>query len=454
MPGLELSWTIPQREIFFPEHPVRFTAVAKGRRFGATRGAAHACIQWCLEGKSCLWGDTIHANIERYWDRYFEPALKKSDIEWKFDRVAKVAKIGRGVIDFRSADKPENWEGFGYHKIILNEAGIILQDRYLYTNAVLPMLMDFEGSELFALGVPKGKMSKDGSEHPFYSIYKRGEAKDEGYRSMRYTSYDNPLLSEEDVTSLRNEIERMSKGEEQQEIYGFFVDQQGGREFFHAFRLSEHTKRLPYDPSVPLHITFDFNAVPYMTLLVAQIHRKPLNKYHVHFLQEICLEHPLSNTKATCESFKAELQRGRYKGHKAGLFYYGDASGKSRTTMATDEIVHNYSHVEVILRPWLNHHSDRALRRNPPHVVARDWSNDIFAGKMPIEVSFDPDMHNTIRDMHQLKCAPDGGILKEKVKDARTGDSYEKGGHCGQAHYYLTVGAFSSIFEEFQSIAA
>ncbi len=240
-------------------------------------------------------------------------------------------------------------------------------------------------------------------------------------------------------------------------LYGDWqAEPRTGREFFHAFDAGKHEKKFDYDPSLPLHISFDFNAVPYMTLLVAQIHTLPLQKYRVHFLQEICLEHPLSNTKATCEAMKMELMHGKYKGHASKLFYYGDATGKARNTMATDEIAHNYSHVEVILRQYLAHngYSDRTLRRNPPHVVARDFSNDILGGKLPIEISFDPNMHNTIRDMHQLKCAPDGGILKEKVKDTRTGDKYEKGGHCGQAFYYMLCGAFPSIFEEFQSISA
>ena len=41
-----------------------------------------------------------------------------------------------GVSDFRSVDRPENIEGFGYDKAFLNEAGIILRDEYLWYNAI------------------------------------------------------------------------------------------------------------------------------------------------------------------------------------------------------------------------------------------------------------------------------------------------------------------------------
>ena len=55
-------------------------------------------------------------------------------------------------------------------KIFLNEAGIILKNNYLYTNTILPMLMDYPDSQLIAAGVPKGKIKKDGTEHIFYTL--------------------------------------------------------------------------------------------------------------------------------------------------------------------------------------------------------------------------------------------------------------------------------------------
>lgn len=207
---------------------VRFLVVPKGRRFGATKGAANACIEWCLDGDNILWGDTINGNIDRYFDRYFLPELQNNKIEYSYNRVHKQLSIGRGYIDFRSADRPENWEGFGYDKIILNEAGIILKNKYLYTNAVLPMMMDSPNSILIAMGVPKGKIVKDKSEHPFYTLYKNAINGMKGYLCNQYSSYDNPLLSVKDIEELSNEIKRMNPAMEQQEIYGQFVDGANG----------------------------------------------------------------------------------------------------------------------------------------------------------------------------------------------------------------------------------
>ena len=222
---IELTYTPAQMELFFNVPTgVKFQVVTKGRRFGATRGASHAFIEWAIEGKHLLWGDTVNSNIDRYYERYFLPALRKTGVAFNYQKQQKQLTIENGYIDFRSADRPENWEGFGYDVIFLNEAGIILKNKYLYTNAVLPMLMDNPDSLLIAAGVPKGKVDKNNNEHPFYSIFRAAKNKAPGYNLLEYSSYDNPLLSSDEIKELATEIGRMSPGMVEQDIYGHFVD--------------------------------------------------------------------------------------------------------------------------------------------------------------------------------------------------------------------------------------
>src|SRR5690606_2564993 len=190
----------------------------------------NASIEWMLEGKKILWGDTISGNIDRYVDRYFKPELKKSGIEYTYSTQKKVLSlnVSKGYIDFRSADRPENWEGFGYDIILLNEAGIILKNDYLYTNAVLPMLMDSPGSKLIAVGTPKGKETKSGKEHRYYSLYKRAKGNDPAFQLFQFSSYDNPFLSKSDVKDLEDEMQTMNPAMVQQEIYAQFVEGAAG----------------------------------------------------------------------------------------------------------------------------------------------------------------------------------------------------------------------------------
>lgn len=225
---LQLSYTDPQIDIInaIESGDNKFVIITKGRRFGLTKGIANAIIEWSLQGDAVLWGDTISGNIDRYFERYIEPELKSNNIGYRYSGQQKKLTFDSysGFVDFRSADRPENWEGFGYNKIFLNEAGIILKSDYLYTNAVLPMLMDYPDSVLIAGGVPKGKTKKDGTEHKFYTLYKAATNNQEGFIHFAYSSYDNPKLNDSDIDILRNEIARMSKQMERQEIYGEFVD--------------------------------------------------------------------------------------------------------------------------------------------------------------------------------------------------------------------------------------
>lgn len=220
---LGLQYSPAQNYAFFEsEHLGRFRFFPKGRRLGFTRGGASACIEFCLEGKAVLWGDTIAGNIRRYVERYFIPALRSQGIQYTYNVVEKTLHIGRGHIDFRSADNPENWEGFGYDVIILNEAGIILageNGRYLYQNAVMPMMIDNPNSQLIAGGVPKGRNGL------YYELYQRAIANTPGYHARTFSSYENPWISTAAIKSLEHDM-RVVGGEAlvEQEIYGKFLD--------------------------------------------------------------------------------------------------------------------------------------------------------------------------------------------------------------------------------------
>lgn len=231
MTAISLQYTKAQLQFLF-EHKstAKFIVVPAGRRTGKTKGIANASIEWIIEGKKILWGDTISGNIDRYVDRYFKPELIASKLNYSYSTQKKVLTIEGfdGYIDFRSADRPENWEGFGYDIILLNEAGIILKNDYLYTNAVLPMLMDNAGSKLFAIGTPKGKETKNGKEHRYFSLYKRCLDNDPSFQLFQFSSYDNPFLSQKDVTELEEEMKLMNPAMVRQEIYAEFVDGAAG----------------------------------------------------------------------------------------------------------------------------------------------------------------------------------------------------------------------------------
>lgn len=232
---LEIGYHTNQEKIFF-ESGARFKVIAKGRRFGLTRGFANYIIEEMLAGVTpILWVDTVYGNIERYVERYFIPTLKSLPKNlWKYRANRNDLKIGNSVCDFRSADNPENIEGFGYALIVINEAGIVLKNRSLWSESILPMILDQKARVLIG-GTPKGKTVKRTKEkHLFYELFERNppslQDKDTSFTkgglnsewmSYNFSSYDNPLLDPKEIDELVKEI---SPALRDQEIYGKFVD--------------------------------------------------------------------------------------------------------------------------------------------------------------------------------------------------------------------------------------
>lgn len=207
-----------QQSIF--NSKARYKIVAKGRRFGLTTGAANNFIEEALQDKFSkgLWVDTVNSNIERYVERLFLPHLKKlpeSLYQWR--KQLKILVIKDAYIDFRSADRPENIEGFGYDKVFLNEAGIILKDPYLWDNAIRPMLWDYNAPALIG-GTPKGKGI-------FHELALRGKDPSQPeYEFFTFSSFDNPYLN---LSELQKEMSSIPERVIKQEIYAEFLEDTG-----------------------------------------------------------------------------------------------------------------------------------------------------------------------------------------------------------------------------------
>src|SRR3990167_11002988 len=210
----------PKQQSIF-DSPARYKIVAKGRRFGLTKGAANDFIKCALEGKfkRGLWVDVVNSNIDKYIERYFIPHLNKLPrTMWEWRKQAKMITINGAYIDFRSADTPETMEGFGYDKAFINEAGIVLKDEYLWNNAIQPMFWDYPNVSVVIGGTPKGKGK-------FFELCERGKDPTQSqFEFFTFTSFDNPYINtkaiEEDMKSMPDRVVR-------QEIYTEFLEDTG-----------------------------------------------------------------------------------------------------------------------------------------------------------------------------------------------------------------------------------
>ena len=404
-----LDFQIP---IFFDWKPgVKFKVIPKGRRSGITKGACNAVIEYLLDGTApVLWGDTIHANIDKYFTRYILPELKANNIKHLWESQKKQLTINGNVCDFRSADTPENWEGFGYKVIILNEAGIILKNKDLYSNTVLPMLLDFPDSKLIAAGVPKGKFLKSGIEHPFYTLAKRAMEGSDRYELTQLSSYSNPLLSEKDIQELEMEMGAMSKSAVRQEIYGEFVDYDADNPFAHDFSHDHHVSdRAVYDPLKKVIVSIDFNLNPFACTL--QHIWTDAAGFHKHVFKEFSIDN--GSIPAMAERLKLELGRSI-----SNVAITGDAMGKNRNITQVD----NASNYQMLRKLLGISEACFHVKSNPRHESSRNDVNFALFLATDTKYKFEYLIHpvncpQTILDFKSVQCDAFGEILKKDRKD-------------------------------------
>lgn len=222
-------------------------------------------------------------------------------------------------------------------------------------------------------------------------------------------------------------------------VYASPMGKTGG-EYYTTYDRMKHVKDIVYPEKIATHIGFDFNRRPYITSGLYKIWLdKEEKRYKWHKFAEVCLPPPFNTTEHLCDKI-IELW-----GHelKTGLFYYGDYSGKNSRT---NSVENDYDVITRKLAKYLHNTSDRVIV-NEPVVQRKEFMNKLMYGSLPIDFTCSPKCINTINDFEFLREAPDGGKLKQKVKDDN-GQLYEKYGHCSDETEYVATSAFYDYYKQ------
>jgi hypothetical protein len=228
-------------------------------------------------------------------------------------------------------------------------------------------------------------------------------------------------------------------------IYGSPIAKTGG-EFVHQFKRLEHVKKVKFMPSLPVHLSLDFNVAPYMTGICAQLIQPHLSKDgrgKLRFFREYCLASPKNKTAAIgtalVQEFGPKMQE--------GLYFYGDPGGKKKQTITT-EFKNEFEALEKPLRKWIHNTSDRVLGSYPGVLKSRNFLNSLFAGVYPYDIEIDESLKNLVHDLEYAKEDENGAMLKPRVKDPVTKQTYEKYGHCLDAMRYLLVALLPELYAQ------
>jgi hypothetical protein len=213
-----------------------------------------------------------------------------------------------------------------------------------------------------------------------------------------------------------------------------------GGEMYKNFDVKRHVRPWLYDPEKSLHLSFDENVNPFMTLDIFQA--EGLKAWQI---DEICLEDPRNTLKHTIKEF-AE----RYEPNGMTVFVYGDATSR-KADVKLEKGVNFFVLIENELRDAGFNVVRRVPSKNPNVELRCNWFNAVLNGLDDIEVSFGENCVRTISDYKYLKQASDGSKHKEKEKNSTTGVIFEKYGHNTDANDYFFTYFFSQSFDRFGS---
>lgn len=217
-------------------------------------------------------------------------------------------------------------------------------------------------------------------------------------------------------------------------IYGSPFSKSGG-EFYKGFDRAIHVKECDYNRDIPLHIGFDFNVIPYITLVISQVDGNT-----IYFINEICLESPRNSTEKLCHEFKRE-----YPHHTAGLFVKGDVSGKTRNTRSSN----NRNDYTIIKNELEKYHPQVRVPKSNPYIVTRgNFINQVFEKELyDTKIIISPKCKKLINDLSFIKEAPDGTKYKKKVTKNKV--TYEELGHPSDAMDYIMIETFKQVYQKY-----
>ena len=203
-----------------------------------------------------------------------------------------------------------------------------------------------------------------------------------------------------------------------------------GGEFWKQFNSDRHVKAIPY-LKAPIHVTLDENVNPYVTVSIWQVAGKEIKQVH-----EIPCRTPDNNAVKAAGHFIKWMER---IGHQDMIFVYGDPSASRRSTVDVNNSSFYDKFIDELKKAGF-HIINRVGKSAPQVALSASFVNEIYeVNHLGYSISISDSCKVSIDDYLTVKEAPDGTMLKTKVKDPDTQITYEPNGHFSDAkRYFLT----------------
>lgn len=214
-----------------------------------------------------------------------------------------------------------------------------------------------------------------------------------------------------------------------------------GSEFFSSFNRGNHTGKTLYDTELPIHLSIDSNVLPYISISYWQIHTGG-GKTKIMQIDETCAESPNNSARKAAKLVAKRLRElGAFK-----VYLHGDASTRAANTIDDDKRSFLDLFISTLQKEGIEV-IDCVGNKNPNVSMTGEFINAIF-DKMyeNIEILIGEHCIVSIEDYLSAQKDMNGAILKTKIKNKTTGQTYEAYGHISDTFRYLIADVLSNEF--------
>lgn len=216
-----------------------------------------------------------------------------------------------------------------------------------------------------------------------------------------------------------------------------------GGEFFRNFEIGKHVGQYAYEKNYPIHVTIDNNVLPYISIGFWQIIPGDINK--IRQIHEIPAEEPFNTASKASEMAVSYLND---IGHADKVYLYGDVSTKSGNTIDDDKLSFFDKFKAKLDASFVV--EERMPKSNPSVAMSGEFINAIYSGVIKdIEIGIDESCKVSINDYSRVKKDVNGAILKLRIKNKDTGQTYEQYGHFSDTKRYFIAEAFNKEYTKF-----
>lgn len=186
-----------QSSVFRDQH--RFRIVCAGRRSGKSVLARLIVLNWAASQIGTYWivSPTYKQSKQIHW-REIMKEVPNGWIKAKNEVELSLTLFNGSIIELKGAENPDALRGVKLRGLVIDEIASIRNWDWLWSEVLRPTLTDYAAPALF-ISTPKGF-------NHFFDLYQQGQQANGDYKSWRFTSYDNPYITKEEIDSAKNEL--------------------------------------------------------------------------------------------------------------------------------------------------------------------------------------------------------------------------------------------------------